>query len=161
MLARVKQISLLHDLSDEQLELLVPLFEVFTCPANEAIFEQNEHADYLYLLICGTVVLHYKPYDGTLITLTRLHTGDAFGWSSVVGGSVYTSGIISETAIEAVRIRGSDLRRLCHDHPDLGTVILDRLAESVSGRWQNSRKQVQAILNRNMSEDCDGKLKLR
>ena len=81
--------------------------------------------------------------------LTHLHAGDAFGWSSVVEAG-YTSGIFSETEVEAVRIRGSDLRKLCREHPHLGTVILDRLADAVSGRWKNSREQVQAILNRNL-----------
>jgi CRP-like cAMP-binding protein len=158
MMERVRQIPLLHDLSNEQLELFTTLLEVYTCPASHAIFEQDEQAVYLYLLVYGTVALHYKPYDGTRITLTRLHAGDVFGWSSVVGGAVYTSGVFSETKIEAVRLRGNDLRKLCRDHPDLGRVILDRLAEAVSGRWQNSRKQVQTILNRNISENFENKL---
>jgi len=152
MLDVVKQIPLLHGLSDTQLELLTPLFEVLTCPANHLIFEQNEQATYLYLLLCGTVTLHFKPYDGTRMVLTHLHAGDAFGWSSVAGGLVYTSGISSETEVKVIRIRGRDLRKLCRDHPELGTVILDRLADVVSGRWKNSRNQVQAILNRNLSE---------
>lgn len=157
MLDTIKRISLLQDLSDEQLELITPLFEIFTCPADSPIFEQNEQARYLYLLISGTVILHYKPYDGARIVLTHLHAGDAFGWSSVVGESVYTSGIYSETEIEAVRIQGNDLRKLCRDYPDLGSIILDRLAEAVSGRWKDSREQVQAILNRNLNRN--GKLK--
>jgi len=159
MLERVRQIPLLHDLSNEQLMQLAPLLEVFTCPADQAIFDQGEPAEYLYFLISGIIVLHYKPYDGTRMVLTRLHAGDVFGWSSVVGGSVYASGICSETKIEAVRIRGKDLQKLCRDHHDLGTVILDRLADAVSGRWQNSRKQVQTILNRNLGENCDSKSK--
>ena len=152
MLDVVKRIPLFHDLSDEQLELIAPLFEVFTCPANHSIFEQDEQATYLYLLIYGTVALHYKPYDGACMILTHLHAGDAFGWSSVVGGAVYTSGISSETEIKAVRIRGSDLRKLCREHPHFGNVILDRLADAVSGRWKNSRQQVQTILNRNLNK---------
>ena len=151
MLDVVKQIPLLQDLSDEQLELIAPLFEVFTCPANHPIFDQDEQAIYLYLLINGTVTLHYKPYDGATMILTRLHAGDAFGWSSVVGGSAYTSGIYSETEIEAVRIRGNDLRKLCRDHPNLGSIILDRLADAVSGRWKDSREQVQTLLRHNLN----------
>jgi len=151
MLDIVKRIPLFHDLSDEQLDWIAPLFEVFTCAANQPIFEQDEQATYLYLLVCGTVALHFKPYDGTRMILTHLHAGDAFGWSSVVGGAAYTSGISSETEIEAVRIRGSDLRKLCREHPQFGNVILDRLADAVSGRWTNSREQVQAILNRNLN----------
>jgi len=151
MLDVVKRIPLFHDLSDEQLELIAPMFEVFTCPANQPIFEQDEPATYLYLLVYGTVALHFKPYDGAGMILTHLHAGDAFGWSSVVGGAIYTSGISSETEIEAVRIRGRDLRKLCRQHPQFGNVILDRLADAVSGRWTNSREQVQAILNRNLN----------
>ena len=155
MLDVVKRIPLLQDLSDEQLELLAPLFEVFTCPANHPIFEQNEQATYLYLLINGTVVLHYKPYDGSRMILTHLHAGDAVGWSAVVGGQIYTSGTFSETEVEAVRIRGSDLQKLCREHPRFGNIILDRLAEAVSGRWKDSRKQVQDILNRNLNKTAN------
>lgn len=151
MLDVVKHIPLLQDLNDKQLELIAPLFDVFTCPANHPIFAQDEKARYLYLLLNGTVTLHYKPYDGASMILTRLHAGDAFGWSSVVGGPAYTSGIYSETEVEAVRIRGNDLRKLCRDHPDLGSVILDRLADAVSGRWKDSREQVQAILQHNLN----------
>ena len=155
MLDVVKRIPLLQDLSDEQLALLAPLFEVFTCPANHPIFEQNEQATYLYLLINGTVVLHYKPYDGSRMILTHLHAGDAVGWSAVVGDQIYTSGTFSETEVEAVRIRGSDLRKLCRDNPRSGSIILDRLAEAVSGRWKDSRKQVQDILNRNLNKTAN------
>ena len=157
MLEVVKQIPILQELSEEQLELLTPLFEVFTCPSDHPIFEQDEQATYLYLLTGGTVALYYKPYDGARMILTHLHAGDAFGWSSVVGGSVYTSGIFSETEIKAVRIRGDDLRRLCRDHPDLGRIVLDRLAEAVSGRWKDSREQVQTILQRNLGKNCKSK----
>ena len=151
MLDTIRRVPLFKDLSDEQLERIEPLVDVVTCPANQPIFEQDEQANYLYLLIRGTVALDYKPYDGTRITLTRLHAGDAFGWSSVVGGPAYTSSIHSETEVEAVRIRGSALQKMCRENPEVGCVLLDRLAESVSGRWKNSREQVQAILHREIN----------
>jgi CRP-like cAMP-binding protein len=151
MLDTIRRIQFFQDLSDEQLERIKPLVDVFTCPANQPIFEQDEQANYLYLLVRGTVALEYKPYDGTRITLTRLHAGDAFGWSSVVGGKAYTSSITSETEVEAVRIRGSVLQKVCRENPDIGCVLLDRLAESVSGRWKNSREQVHAILDREIN----------
>ena len=152
MLEPIKQIPILRDLNEEQLGLLEPLFEVFTCPADCQIFEQDERAIYLYFLIDGTASLHYKPYDGARIILAHLHAGDVFGWSSVIGGPTYASSLLSETEIKAMRIRGSDLRRLCREHPKLGEIILDRLAEAVSGRWEDSRQQVQSILNRNIKK---------
>jgi CRP-like cAMP-binding protein len=64
---------------------------------------------------------------------------------------VYTSSIHSETEVEVVRIRGNALRKVCRENPEIGCILLDRLAESVSGRWKNSREQVHAILDRNIN----------
>lgn len=88
----------------------------------------------------------YKPYDGPKITLTHLHEGDIFGWSSVLGSSTYTSDAQSTTNIETLRIRGADLRRFYFEHPNAGRSVLDKLAESVSPRWMNAKDQIQNML---------------
>jgi CRP-like cAMP-binding protein len=140
-------IPLFQDLDPAQIELLKPLFEQFCCPADTTIFEQDTPAIYLYLLIKGEVAIRYKPYDGPLITLTHLSEGDVFGWSAVVGSPRYTSSIISETQVEAIRIQGSHFLKLFSDAPETGKVVMDRLARIVSPRWQNAQAQVQSLLN--------------
>jgi len=140
-------IPLFQDLDPAQIALLKPLCEQFSCPADTVIFEQNAPAVYLYLLIKGEVAIRYKPYDSPTITLTHLRDGDVFGWSAVVGSLYYTSSIISETEIEAIRIRGSHLLKLFNDAPETGKVVMDRLARMVSPRWGNAHEQVQSLLN--------------
>jgi CRP-like cAMP-binding protein len=140
-------IPLFQDLDPAQKDLLKPLFEQFTCPADTVIFEQDTPATYLYLLIKGEVAIRYKPYDGPPITLTRLRDGDVFGWSAVVGSPHYTSSIISESEVEAIRIRGSLLLKLFSDAPETGKVVMDRLARVVSPRWGDAQAQVQSLLS--------------
>jgi len=140
-------IPLFQDLDSTQIDLLKPLFEQYTCPANTVVFEQDAPATYLYLLIKGEVAIRYKPYDGPTITLTRLRVGDVFGWSAVVGSPHYTSSIISESEVEAIRIRGDHLLKLSSDAPETGKVVMDRLARVVSPRWGNAQAQVQSLLN--------------
>jgi len=147
MLESLPYFPLFQDLDPAQTALLRPLFEQFTCPADTVIFEQDTPATYLYLLIKGEVAIRYKPYDGPSIILTRLHEGDVFGWSTVVGSPHYTSSIISETQIEAIRIRRVDLLKLFSDAPETGKVVMDRLARVVSSRWKNAHAQVQSLLN--------------
>jgi CRP/FNR family transcriptional regulator, cyclic AMP receptor protein len=147
MIESLPYIPLFQDLDPAQIALLKPLFEEFACPADTVIFEQGTSAIYLYLLIKGEVAIRYKPYDGPLITLTRLREGDVFGWSAVVGSPLYTSSIISETEIESIRIRGSHLLKLFNDSPETGKVVMDRLARVVSPRWGNAQAQVQSLLN--------------
>ena len=147
MIESLPYIPLFQDLDPAQIALLKPLFEQFSCPANTVIFEQDTPATYLYLLTKGEVAIRYKPYDGPTITLTRLRVGDVFGWSAVVGSPHYTSSIISESEVEAIRIRGDHLLKLSSDAPETGKVVMDRLARVVSPRWGNAQAQVQSLLN--------------
>jgi CRP-like cAMP-binding protein len=133
-------------LSPEQLDLIFPLFEPFTVPGGGTIFKQGDQATYLYVIQGGSVTIQYKPYDGPMITLSHLQAGEVFGWSSVVGAQSYTSDAISTTDVDLLRLRGSDLIRLCAEHPNAGVAILDRLAEAVSPRWTYARQQIQGIL---------------
>ena len=128
------------------MDLLRPLFEPYSCPTDTIIFEQGGEAKYLYLILSGSIEIRYKPYDGPPIVLTRLKAGDVFGWSAVIGGPTYTSGIRSTEPVEAIRIRGIDLKQLCKEHPNTGSTLLDRLARVVSNRCKTARLQVKSML---------------
>jgi CRP-like cAMP-binding protein len=136
----------LKELTQEQYELLFPLFEAITVPSGTVIFKQGDPAAHLYIILEGIVAIEYKPYDGPKITLTHLHTGDIFGWSSVVGSPTYTSDVLSTTHLEALRLRGADLKRLYVDHPNICQSILEKLAEAVSPRWVHAKNQIQSML---------------
>ncbi len=136
----------LHGLTPEQYDLLSALFERIAVPARTCICRQGADATYMYLLVQGNVTIRYKPYDGPRITLTHLHPGDVFGWSSVVGNETYTSDAISTTTVEALRLRGEVLRWLCAEYPTAGGSILQKLAKAVSPRWLYAQRQVQRLL---------------
>ncbi len=152
MLDTLPAISLFQGFDTDQIALLKSIFEDYYCAAGKAIFEQGDPAKYLYLVISGDIAIRYKPYDGPPLTLTRLHEGDVFGWSAVIGSPKYTSSIVSETAIEAIRIQGNHLWSLAGNHPETGEVIINRLALMVSPRWKNAHNQIQSLLNSNRSE---------
>jgi CRP-like cAMP-binding protein len=152
MLESLPYIPLFQDLGPAQIAILKPLFELYACPPESTIFEQGEPASYLYLLLNGEVVIHYKPYDGPPITITRLREGDVFGWSAVIGNAKYTSSIISETQVSALQMRGDDLWKLARNHPETGKIIIDRLVHIVSPRWKNAHAQIQTLLNSSQSE---------
>lgn len=141
------------DLDEKYFNLLNPLFEPYSCAAGVTVLQQGHVAEYLYLVIKGTVEVSYKPYDGVSITVTHIGNGGLFGWSAVVGSDKYTSSSIAIEELEAVRIRGSELRKLCAEHPEAGKEILERLASSVSSRWKDAHEQVKSILTQGMRDD--------
>ncbi|MFN8413638.1 MAG: cyclic nucleotide-binding domain-containing protein [Anaerolineales bacterium] len=148
MLDTLAYIPLFQDLDPSQSDLIDSLFERFEYPQDTVLFEQGSPATHLYLITKGVVAIQYKPYDGPSLIVTRLRAGDLCGWSAVVGGKVYTSGCVSLSEVEAVRILGSDLWSLAKTHPELGKVVLNKLASIVSPRWENAHVQVQALLEK-------------
>ena len=132
------------------MDLLTPMFEQYSCPAGTVVIEQGSPVDYLYLILSGIVEVSFKPYDGSPITVTHVEKDGLFGWSAVVGSEKYTSSIIAIEDMEAVRIRGSELRKLCAEHPESGKAILERLANTVSSRWKDAHEQVRSIISSGM-----------
>ena len=148
----MKRVTIFRELSEDQIGLLKPLFEEFSCQPGMIIFQQGEQAEFLYMVLNGKVDMSFKPYDGMPITVSHVGKGGLFGWSAVVGSDTYTSTAIAIEPVEAFRVHGSDLRKFCQEHPEKGKAILERLADGVSLRWKDAHKQVQSILVQGMTE---------
>ncbi|MEW5940093.1 MAG: cyclic nucleotide-binding domain-containing protein [Chloroflexota bacterium] len=146
MLRALEEITLFDGLEEETQRLVERHFEPFSCRAGTVVFEQGDPAVFLYLILGGSVTIRYKPYDGPPINLTNVLAGGAIGWSSVVGNPAYTSGAMAREDLQAIRIRGSDLRDLVARNPRPGRELLDRLASLVSNRWKDANRQVRAML---------------
>ena len=140
------QIDIFKDLDKDEMELLKPLFESLSCRAGIVVFQQGAPADFLYFIITGKVEMSFKPYDGTPITVAHMEKGGLFGWSAVVGSENYTSSATAIKEVKAFRVRGTELRKFCVEHPEAGKDILERLADGVSSRWKDAHRQVQSIL---------------
>ena len=151
MLYTLESVPLFKDLDNAILELLEPLFEPYSCPAETVIFEQGDPAHFLYLILEGAVQVIYKPYDGPALTVTNLSQGNIVGWSAVIGNTTYTSGAVCKEDCQAIRVRSRDLHKLCAKEPEAGRIILDLLAESVSSRWQDAKEQIQVLLTTNVN----------
>jgi CRP/FNR family transcriptional regulator, cyclic AMP receptor protein len=149
-LEKYSQLSFFTGLNPDDIQLLGPFFAPQTWVAGTAIFEQGDYAEYLYLVISGEVTIRFKPPDGPLMTVTRVQPGGIFGWSAAMNNPSYTSGAVCALDSEVLRIRGTDLRTLCEKHPELGKVILDRLAGVIAERKRSQQVQVSSILANGM-----------
>ena len=144
------RIAIFNDLDKKYMDMLQPLFEPFSCRAGAVVLRQGTPAEHIYVIVKGKVEVSYKPYDGTSITVSLLEKDGLFGWSAVVGSSEYTSSATAIEDLEALRIRGSDLRKFCNEHPEAGRDILERLANVVSSRWKDAHEQVKSMLIQGM-----------
>ncbi len=148
----LKEFAFFEGLSSADIRLLMPYFSSQFYPASTIVFEQGDIAEFLYLLVKGEVLIRYKPDDGPMMTVTRVQPGGVFGWSAALGNVDYTSGALCTADCEVLQVRGKDLRAICDKYPAVGKVILDRLANVISERWQSRRAQVTSLLARGIRQ---------
>lgn len=153
MLANLTRFPLFKELSSADLKIIAPLFHARTYTAGSVVIEQGEKAVCLYLLNQGMVDILYKPYDGETIKLSSLQSGGVFGWSSVLGNTVYSSSVVCVTDCEVLMVCGTSLRDLREAHPQTGVLVMDHLARSVSTRWADAQIQVKSMIRKGVVEN--------
>lgn len=78
--------------------------------------------------------------------MTEIEEGGVFGWSAALGRKSYTSCAVSIKPSLVLSVKGEDLTMLCEKHPDAGVVILERLADVIAQRLQNTHAHVVRLL---------------
>jgi len=139
-------LPLFKGLDAKHLNLLANRFESETFGDGDVIFEQDAPADRLYFLVSGRVAIRFKPPDGDMLSVTEVEEGGVFGWSAALGRTSYTSCAISIKPSLTFSIKGKELTNLCEKYPDAGVVILERLADVIAQRLQNTHAHVVRIL---------------
>jgi CRP/FNR family transcriptional regulator len=137
---------LFRDLQPAQLRLLRPLFTPCEFTADTILFMQGDPAENLFAVVCGEVLVNFKPDDGPVIPVARVQPGSIVGWSAALGSRRYTSSAVCTTYTQLLRVRGDDLRRLCLQHPDTGAAFLDRLATVIAERLNSTHDMVLSLL---------------
>jgi CRP/FNR family cyclic AMP-dependent transcriptional regulator len=140
-----EKLTFFQGLNHTQLAQLRPLFELCDCPPSMAIFSQGSPALYLYIVAAGEVLIEFKPYDAPPMVIARVKPGGVFGWSAALGNEAYTSGAMSTTYTQVLRVLGGDLRTLCEKNQDIADILLRRLADVIAQR-HNVHPQIMAML---------------
>ena len=137
---------LFEGLTAAQREVLRPLFDPCDCYAGTILFEQGDPADYLFAVVTGEVLVTFKPDDAPTLIVARVQPGSIVGWSAVLGSRCYTSSAECTQYTQLLRVRGTDLRRLCIQHPETGVLVLDRLAAVIAERLRSTHDMVFSLL---------------
>jgi len=148
-------VFLFKGLTAAQLAILRPLFEPCDCYAGTVLFEQGDAAEYLFAVVTGEVVVNFKPDDAPTLTVARVQPGSIVGWSAVLGSRCYTSSAECTQYTQLLRVRGTNLRRLCDEHPETGVQVLDRLAAVIAERLHSTHDMVLSLLQLGLNNQSD------
>jgi CRP/FNR family cyclic AMP-dependent transcriptional regulator len=155
--SEIENLSIFYGFNANQLRLLRPLFTLFFYPAGSRLFEQGEHADYFYILIDGSIAIHYKPEDGPILTVTHIRPEGVAGWSAAIGNPWYTSSAVCTCNSCTLRVSRASLRQFVQSNPTIGSIFLERLAALIEARLESKHPQLMALLEQGLSVELDQK----
>ena len=149
-------LTIFKSFTSRQLELLQPFMEFCSFPADMVIFQQGDRAENFYILTSGEIALHFKPYDGPTLTITKLTSVDVFGWSAALGHSSYSSGAITNSDVKLIRLQAGNLQKLCALDQETTALFLDRLVSVISGKLHDSHQEILTLFSKglNLNNDC-------
>jgi CRP/FNR family cyclic AMP-dependent transcriptional regulator len=146
----LKNLPILKGLDHKSVNLILPLLDPCTFPDQHKVFQQDTVASHFFILLEGEVVVKYKPYDGEELAIARICPEDVFGWSAALGRPKYTSSAYTSTPCVAVRIQVQQLQKFCESNPQLGMILLERLASGIAYRLRSTYDEVLALLTRGL-----------
>jgi CRP/FNR family transcriptional regulator len=132
----IKEIELFKGIDHEIMNEIASICCEKSYAKGTVIFEKDEEAKHLYILVEGTVKL--KVENGGTITYTLTDTGNIFGWSCIVESGRYTASSVCATDLKALEIKREDLDKIFILHPHVGITVLKRLAGVFSKRISNA-----------------------
>ena len=131
--------------SCDHLKIIRSLCHCYSVKKGVGIFEQEERAEFLYVVGKGRVALNMtleRPDGSTTppTTVSSVGSGDAFGWPSI-GGLHFLN--LSARAMEDCDlgiINVQELRRTLSQYPKLGYIVMGNIASSLSRKLSDARE---------------------
>jgi len=141
---RLKEFELFKGLTDSDLERIAELCHLHPLHEGDHILEEGTRATNLHICCSGMVdiVTWVKKPWNKYVRVQQAQPGEVFGWSVLVAPYNYSASAICAEDGEEIRIRGTDLLALLHQHPYIGYTVMENLAADIGARLIQMRQSL-------------------
>ena len=139
-----------HDLfamlPTEQMHRLSDVSAVKSYRAGEIVFEANQPATHVYMLMGGEVQLRVAAEQGDVsLVVSNIEKGELFGLSPLLDSPRYTSGAFCLSDAELLSIEGEAFRELLRNNCPASFTIMNRVAHIFFHRYIDVLKSLQGV----------------
>jgi CRP-like cAMP-binding protein len=137
---QVVQIPFFQGIPAEALREIAAQSTVLTLERGRTLISQHAAAEHLFFLISGSVqiYIHFHGVDDLLVGGIR-QPGALLGWSVVRKPHRYTSTVRCEEDCRVLRLPREVLTALIETQPQLGYLLLKRIAAALANRLEQTR----------------------
>jgi len=136
----VNKIDLYKGIDPTIIEEIVNICSEQNYTKDIVLFSKGDVADCLYILVEGTIKLIIE--NGGSITYSLSDTGEVFGWASMLESGLRTATGVCATDLKVVRLEKEKLDAIFSAHPEVGLMVLKRLAKVISERLSNAYRDL-------------------
>ena len=131
--------------SEESLRQLAMAGHDVTVRAGDTMFNENEPADHLYIIIHGEVDIVYSLPNGRHRTVDTLVDGDLLVWSALIPPHRTTGSGIAMKETHLVSLEAVRVRAVCKQDPRLGRRLMTQVVKLLSNRLDGVQVQLAVV----------------
>jgi CRP-like cAMP-binding protein len=159
----LREIRFLHDIGPMHLEQIAKIARVHDFNEGGVVFRQGDVAQYIYLVVSGTVSLEICAAGTGCKQILTIGPGELLGWSSVLEQLSYTARAHALDTTRLVEINVAQLLAICDSDPQFGYELMRQVALALAKRLTATRMQLLDVYGPNLPvlvnevEASDGK----
>jgi CRP/FNR family cyclic AMP-dependent transcriptional regulator len=142
MAIRVALHPFLAGMNRGQLVLLTDCAVSVRFRSGEIILREGDHADRVYLIETGKVILESGKGHGKPVVVDTIGAGDLLGWSWMFRPYAWQFTARAVEPTRAIFFAGQVLHEYCERDHSLGYELLKRLTAVMNRRMQNARRKM-------------------
>ena len=143
----LQKLDIFEGLTAPELDAVTEIADVASFPKGAIVFKENEEAGKLYVLLEGKVAIQFEVGRHLEAVVHTVTAGQAFGWSALVQPYQFTASARCMEDSKLVTVDREGLRRLLDLDCHIGFIIMEKLAELVSGRLRETRIQLISMIH--------------
>jgi CRP-like cAMP-binding protein len=147
-LETLRKSDVFSGLPDEELMIIAKMAHEETYEPGVQIFNENDAAKHLYIVVEGRVVIMIDIARGRQAVIDTVTRGGSFGWSALVPPYIFTGTAQAVDRVRLIAVPGDELKGLCKVNCAMCYTIMERLATIVSRRLMETRLQLIALMYR-------------
>ena len=136
----IKQSALFTGTSMDFVKKFMDICELSSHKKDEILFRENDPADFFFILLNGRVKLSIGEPQQVVYNAER--NGEAFGWSSLIGGKVYSASAECLEPTKLLKTASDELSRILEADAENGMIFFKQLAASLGNRFLETYKLV-------------------
>lgn len=111
-------------------------------PAGHALIHEGDPADYMYIIVSGSVSIElHKPGHGGTV-LETLGVGDILGWSWIIRPHRYRFDAKTRAETHVMIVEAAPLRKKCDEDYEFGYLLMKRLLGTFVRRLEGARMRL-------------------